>query len=189
MPVKNCILSDTKIYGNMADVESLLRKKTTSTETGRTMPNRFKAVICCGVKYSKNDPETYWCIDTDINKPIQKKYVGSDRVVKEVVDSYTCKKCGCLIVTVTRYGVLRGHRKILEREKLTGYEATDYLEATAKVRERQPLACPMQSVPFSKHVDFKYGKVLNSTTQRPRFLNEQDWAGEKIVNECRTIAS
>lgn len=164
----------------MAIVESLLAKKTTSTEFGRTM-----SIVCCGVKYSKNDPETYWCIDTDLNKPVQKKYVGSDRVVKEVVDSYTCKKCGCLIVTVTRYGVLRGKRKLLERERLSGLMATDYLEATAKVRERQPLSCPMQSVPYAKYVDFRYGKVIDSTTQRPRFLNEQDWAGEKMKKECK----
>lgn len=144
-------------------------------------------IVCCGVKYSKNDPETYWCIDTDINKPIQKKFVGSDRVVKEVVDSYTCKKCGCLIVTVTRYGTLRGRRKLLERERLSGSEAWEYLEATAKVRERQPLSCPIQSVPFSKHIDFKYGKVIDSKTQRARYLNESDWASDKkIVSVCKT---
>ena len=138
-------------------------------------------IVCCGVKYSKNDPETYWAIDTDINKPIQKKYVGSDRVVKEVVDSYTCIKCGCLIVTVTRYGLLRGHKKILEKEILKGTAATDYLQATAKVRERQPLSCPIQSVPFSKYIDYQYGKVLSPTTQRARYLNEQDWASKDVI--------
>ena len=81
---------------------------------------------------------------------------------------------------------LSGKRKLLERERLSGLMATDYLEATAKVRERQPLSCPMQSVPYAKYVDFRYGKVLDSTTQRPRFLNEQDWAGEKIKNKCKT---
>lgn len=144
--------------------------------------------VCCGVKYSKNDPETYWCIDTDINKPVQKKYVGNDRVIKEVIDSLTCKKNGCLKVKIFRYGKLRGKKKLLETECLSGAEAFNYLEATASVRERQPLSCPIQSVPFSKHIDFKYGKVLNSITQRARYLNEQDWADDKkIVNECKTI--
>ncbi len=144
------------------------------------------SIVCCGVKYSKNDPETYWCIDTDVNRPIQKKYVGSDRVIKEIVDSYTCKKCGGLIVTITRYGTLRGRKKLLERERLSGIEATNYLTATANVRERQPLSCPIQSVPYSKYVDFRYGKIIDSTTQRPRYLNECDWAGDKIKNECKT---
>lgn len=137
--------------------------------------------ICCGIKYSKNDPDTYWCIDTDINKPVQKKYVGNDRVVKEVVDSLTCKKNGCLKVKITRYGILRGRKKILEVESLSGRNAFDYLEATANVRERQPLACPMQSVPFSKYIDYCYGKVLSPTTQRARYLNEQDWASKDVI--------
>lgn len=146
------------------------------------------AFVCCGVKYSKNDPETYWCIDTDINKSVQKKYVGSDRVIKEVIDSLTCKKNGCLKVKIFRYGKFRGKNKLLETECLSGDEAFNYLEDTANVRERQPLSCPIQSVPFSKHIDFKYGKVLNSTTQRARYLNEQDWADDKkIVNECKII--
>lgn len=144
------------------------------------------SVICCGVKYSKNDPKTYWCIETDLLKPVQKKYVNNDRVVREVVDSYTCKKCGCLIVIVTRYGVLRGRKKLLEKEKFTGVKAFEYLETTAKVREPQPMSCPLQPVPFSKYIDFRYGKVLDSETQRARYLNEQDWASnEKIKAICK----
>lgn len=146
--------------------------------------------VCCGVKYSKNDPETYWCIDTDINKPVQKKYVGNDRVIKEVVDSLTCKKNGCLKVNITRYGKFRGKRKLLEIERLSGEASAKYLQETADVRERQPLSCPMQNVPFSKYIDFKYGKVLDSTTQRARYLNETDWADEKkYKSECRIVTA
>lgn len=30
------------------------------------------SILCCGVKYSKNDADTYWCFDTDIIKPVTK---------------------------------------------------------------------------------------------------------------------
>ena len=141
--------------------------------------------LCCGVKYSKNDIETYWCIETDITNPIQKKYVGNDRVFKEVVDTLTCKKNGCLKVNITRYGKIKGRKKILEVEKLSGKKAFEYLSETANVRISQPQICPMQKVPIKKKNDFKYGQVIDSTTQRARYLNEQDWASkEKIKSEC-----
>lgn len=169
--------------GISKDVERFLRKKPTSTETGVTV-----SFVCCGIKYSKNDIETYWCIDTDINKPVQKKFVGNNRVVREVVDSLTCKKNGCLKVKIFRYGIFRGKRKLLETECLSGLKASEYLQATEKVRIRQPLACPIQSVPYSKYIDYAYGKVLDSTTQRARYLNEQDWASkDKIKSECRRV--
>lgn len=142
--------------------------------------------ICCGVKYSKNDPETYWCIETDINKPIQKKYVENHRVIKEVVDSLTCKKNGCLKVKISRYGILKGKKKLLEEENLSGKKATAYLQETINVRQRQPVICPMQNVPMKKKNDFKYGKVIDSTTQRIRYLNEQGWADkDKIKSSIR----
>lgn len=138
--------------------------------------------LCCGVKYSKNDPETYWCIDTDINKPVQKKFIGNERVVKEIVDSLTCKKNGCLKVQIRRYGNLRGKNKLLEIEELSGKKAFNYLEQTSKIRQRQPLNCPVQKIPYAKHIDFVYGKVVDATTQRKRYLNETDWADDKLIN-------
>lgn len=138
------------------------------------------SIVCCGVKYSKSDPETYWCFDTDILKPIQKKYVGNDRVHKEVVDSLTCKKCGCLIVTITRYGKFKGHKKRLEIEKLKGLDAVEYLNKTSEFRVRQPLTCPIQGVPFSRNIDICYGKVIAPDKQRPRYVNEQDWGGKEV---------
>ena len=125
-----------------------------------------------------------------MDKRGKKKYVGNDRVIKEVVDSLTCKKNGCLKVNITRYGKFRGKRKLLEIERLSGEAAAKYLQETADVRERQPLSCPMQNVPFSKYIDFKYGKVLDSTTQRARYLNETDWADEKkYKSECRIVTA
>lgn len=146
------------------------------------------AFVCCGIKYSKNDPQTYWCIDTFINKPVQKKSVGQQKVVKEVVDTLTCKKNGCIKVNITRYGKFRGYNKLLEIENLSGHQAVEYLQKTINSREKQPLVCPVKNIPQAKNIDLCYGKVINSTTQKARYLNEKGFAdNNKIVNECITF--
>ena len=143
--------------------------------------------LCCGVKYSKNDPETYWCIETDINKPVQKKYVENHRVIKEIVDILTCKKNGCLKVKISRYGTFKGKKKLLEVENLSSKKAAIYIQETFNVRQRQPIVCPIQNVPIRKNNDFKYGKVIDSETQRARYLSEQDWASDyKIKCNVKT---
>lgn len=142
---------------------------------------------CCGLKYSKNDPETYWCIDTYLNKIIQKKYIEKKKVLKEVVDCLTCKKNGCIKIQIFRYGTEKGKNILLEKEELSGKKASKYLADTISIREKQNQICPTKTVPIRKNNDFKYGKVLNSTTQRIRFLNEQGWAEkEKIHSPVKT---
>ena len=142
---------------------------------------------CCGLKYSKNDPETYWCIDTYINKPVQKKYVGNKRVLKEVIDCLTCKKNGCLKIQIIRYGTFKGKKIQLEKEELSGKNAAQYLADTVNSRQKQEPVCPIKNVPIKKKNDFVFGKVINSTSQRARFLNEQGWASkDKIKADLKT---
>lgn len=129
--------------------------------------------LCCGVKYSKNDPDTYWCIDTDIiNKPT-KKTVNNKRVIKEVVETLTCKKNGCLKIQISRFGHFQGKLKKIETEELKGKKATEFLEATSNIRIRQPLKAPMVNIPRTSKNDFVYGKAIGKETQRIRYLNEQ----------------
>ena len=142
---------------------------------------------CCGVKYSKNDPDTYWCIDTYINQPIQKKVVNNKKVSKEIVEVLTCKKNGCTKVQVKRYGKINGSENILEVEEFSRKKAARYLENTINIRVKQPSVCPSKKIPYAKKNDFKYGKAINSFTQRIRYLNEQGWASDKkIVAEVKT---
>lgn len=137
--------------------------------------------LCCGVKYSKNDPDTYWCIDTYIiNAPI-KKLVNNRRVIKEVVDVLTCKKNGCVKIQISRYGHVKGIKKRLELEELKGKKAQDYLEATSKTRIKQPTRAPLINIPQGSKSDFVYGKVIDGMTQRIRYLNEQGWASSELI--------
>lgn len=147
--------------------------------------------VCCGIKYSKNDPETYWCIETDIIKVFTKKKVKDERVFKEIVESLTCKKNGCLQVHVKHFGRLNGKYKILETEKLRGDEAVQFLIDTKDIRIRQPQVQPAKPPLVSKNIPPCYGKVLSAYTQRARYINEEDWGykSEVMFSECKITNS
>lgn len=118
--------------------------------------------LCCGVKYSKADPETYWCIETDLvkNYAFTKKNVNGDKVHKEVIETLVCKKHGCMQVHIKRYGKLKGRYKILEMEKLSGNEAALFLIETEKIRIRQLQICPVKSVPYAKRLPSVYLEII-----------------------------
>ena len=144
--------------------------------------------LCCGVKYSKNDLNTYWCIDTYILNTPSKKLVNNRRVVKEVVDVLTCKKNGCVKIQISRYGQVKGIKKRLELEELKGKMAQEYLELTSKIRIKQPVKVPAVNIPITSRNDFVYGKTIDGFTQRIRYLNEQGWASnEKIISKVKVM--
>ena len=145
------------------------------------------SIVCCGVKYSKNDPNTYWCIETDINSPVQKKYVEKEKVAKEVVDTLVCKKCGAQVVIINRYSKLKNSFKLLEKERLSGKKAKEYLNKTINVRKRQKMSCPIKKVPYAKHIDLCYGKAINDTTQRARYVNDLGWGTKETYSSPITI--
>lgn len=162
--------------------------------------------LCCGVKYSKSDIETYWCIETDIIKDFTKKKIGESKVVKQIVETLLCKKCYCLKVHNKFFGrSANGKLKILEVERFqdnicsvdsqTGKEivrnaATDFLAKTEKIRIRQPQIEPIPFIPYAKNIDFCYGKILSSNSQRARYLNEQGWGhnSQEIFSECKILS-
>ena len=127
------------------------------------------SIVCCGIKYSKSDPETYWCIDTDVIKKKNSKII---------VDTIACKKCGATIVSVTTYNL---NKKVIGRERFSGMKAIDFLQSTLKDRVRMPQHIPIKIIPYAKKLDFVYGKVISSTQQRPRYLNDQDWASDDCM--------
>ena len=161
--------------------------------------------LCCGIKYSKSDIETFQSIETDLIRDFTKKKIGKSKVVKQVVETLLCKKCYYIKVHNKFFGrAANGKLKILEVEKLqdnihtgktdpkTGEEiilnaATDFLMQTEKIRIRQPQKEPVKRIPFAKNIDLCYGKILDSYTQRARYINEQDWGhnSEKIHSECK----
>ena len=58
---------------------------------------------CCGLVYSTNDPETYWCIEKYKMRTPSIEKVGGFKVEKELVYALFCKKNGCLKLEIHRY--------------------------------------------------------------------------------------
>lgn len=142
--------------------------------------------LCCGVLYSKKDINTYWCINTDIIK-YPKSYVKDTKVTKEVVETYLCKKCGCTIVKIYKYGNSKRGQRLLQTERLSGSEAIEYLEDTIKIRQRQPQVIPLQKVSGTKTIPFIYGASIGAEKQRPRYLSG-DWAGDTITTKVTSFS-
>ena len=147
--------------------------------------------LCCGVKYSKNDIETFQCIETDLIRNFTKKKIGESKVVKQVVETLLCKKCYCIMKVLT-VEKLQDNIHTGKIDPKTGNEiilnaATDFLMQTEKIRIRQPQKEPVKRIPFAKNIDLCYGKVIDNYTQRARYINEQGWGhnSEKIHSGCK----
>lgn len=148
--------------------------------------------LCCGVKYSKSDIETFYCIETDIIRNFTRAKVGQNKVVKQIVETLYCKKNGCVKLHNKFFGRNKnGKMKILSVERLNGEAAIQFLKDTESIRIRQPQKEPVVIVPQAKKLTICYGKVIDSETQRARYVNEMDW-GHKSQNEhyeCKIIQS
>lgn len=135
--------------------------------------------FCCGVKYSTNDPQTYFNIEKYRTKKVLKKFVGNKKVQHEEIYFIHCKKNDCIKTYIRRYSTPASTRQSLIEEEIINKKKTslqfkseqlknlDYVSITAPV---------YRLAPQSKTVPFVYGKVEGSTTQRRRYLNETGYA-------------
>lgn len=145
--------------------------------------------LCCGIKYSKNDIDTYYCIEIDIIKNFTRTKIGENRVTKQIVETLYCKKNGCVKLHNKFFGRNKnGKLKLLSVERLNGESAIQFLKETEHIRKRQPQAEPVKVIPQAKKIDMCYGKVIDGTTQRARYINELGWGynSENEHCECRT---
>ena len=129
-------------------------------------------IYCCGVKYSTDDPETYWCITEYRMTHPSLNIIGGKKVEKEVVYTLHCKKNGCLKLEIQRYYNDKGVLKILETRILKGIKAQKFLESTKNMRIRQPQCCPIQKVQSSKNIPWVYGKPIDKDKQVARYIDE-----------------
>ena len=146
--------------------------------------------LCCGIKYSKNDIDTYYCIETDIIKNFTRTKIGENRVTKQIVETLYCKKNGCVKLHNKFFGRNKnGKLKLLSVERLNGESAVQFLKETEHIRKRQPQVEPVKLIPQAKKLDMCYGKVIDGTTQRARYINELGWGhnSENEHCECRTM--
>ncbi|MBS4760888.1 MAG: hypothetical protein KHX03_09355 [Clostridium sp.] len=128
--------------------------------------------FCCGVIYSTDDPETYWCIEKYVLKKPTKDFVKSKRIFKEVVYSLFCKKNDCSKIEIHRFFKQKEEFVLAQREALKGEKARKYLERTKNMRIKQPQCCPLRPVAYSKKIPWVYGKSIDGHTQIPRYMDE-----------------
>ena len=127
--------------------------------------------LCCGLIYKKNDINTYWCIDTYLMKPILKKFVGTDRIFKELVEACICKKCGCQHVKIKRYGrAANGKIKLVETEILHGDAADLFLLEYSKYLILQEQKCPYPLIASAATIPFVYGHTIAPNEQRAKYI-------------------
>ncbi len=127
---------------------------------------------CCGLVYSTQDPETYWCIETyHLKNPVDDIIAGK-RIYKQIVYTLCCKKHGCLKLELHSYGKENGRLKLLYTQSIKGEGALTFLERTKNMRIRQPQCCPLKTYQYSKRIPWVYGKTVNSTTQVVRYFDE-----------------
>lgn len=152
---------------------------------------------CCGLVYSTQDPETYWCIETyHLKKPVD-DIIGGKRIAKQIVYTLCCKKHGCLKLELHSYekDKTTGALKLVMTQAIKGQGARVFLERTKDMRIRQPQCCPLRPVAGAKKIPWVYGKATGKDTQVARYVDEsgnrqvfkgQSWQSEIIKSQIKT---
>lgn len=129
---------------------------------------------CCGLVYSTQDPETYWCIETyHLKKPVD-DIIGGKRIVKQIIYTLCCKKHGCLKLELHSYEKDKktGALKLVMTQAIKGEGARVFLERTKDMRIRQPQCCPIKPVTGSTTIPWVYGKSAGKEKQVVRYFDE-----------------
>lgn len=144
---------------------------------------------CCGLVYSTQDPETYWCIETyHLKKPVD-DIIGGKRIVKQIIYTLCCKKHGCLKLEIHSYekDKTTGALKLVMTQAIKGEGAKVFLERTKDMRIRQPQCCPLRPVSGARTIPWVYGKSAGKDKQVVRYLDEsgnrQVFKGQKMTSE------
>jgi len=144
-------------------------------------------IYCCGLVYSTQDPDTYWCIETyNLKQPLD-KVIDGKKVCKQVVYVLCCKIHGCTKLEIHSYTKENGVLMLICKQSIKGAGAMSFLEKTKDVRIRLPQICPYSKIRYGKKIPWVYGKVVNSTTQIVRYFDEsgnrQVFKGNKLSSE------
>lgn len=112
----------------------------------------------------------------------------NERIIEEYFYTFVCNKClRDVVYIVRRARNAIGGRKAVMPEILVGLSAIEYLQKTENNRINKTHELTHNPQPYSRVMDLCFGKTINSTTQRRRFVNETGWDGGKIENEVILI--
>ena len=150
----------------------------------------MRVCFCCGSSHSTTSDD-YFKIDRYILKPVIKaKSDSGKRIVAEIIYVAICDNCNQYVIDIKRYTLNGRGKKVLEEvETLRGLKAYEYYFRTAKNRIEYPIPSPFISEkPHSKTIPFIYGKVLTSTEQIPRYIDESADAGEILETKVKVYS-
>lgn len=141
---------------------------------------------CCGLVYSTQDPNTYWCIETYYLKNPIDDIIGGKRVCKQVVYVLCCKVHGCTKLELHSYTKENGVLKLIFTQSIKGSGVAVFLEKTKSLRIKQPQICPYSKIQYAKKIPWVYGKTINGTTQVVRYIDES--GNRKVFKDNKLVS-
>ena len=145
--------------------------------------NNFKITCRCGHYITKND-DLYRLSYYKVKMPTKKRTERNERIIEENFYCYVCPECDRDVVLIKRKAINAiGTKKALMPEKLIGLEAIQYLQLTENNRINKTNTLQYVGFKtFGKGLPLSYFKSLSDKSQRPRYINECGYSGDKV--EC-----
>lgn len=143
----------------------------------------------CG-KYVTRNNDLFRFSYFKVKKPTLKKTDKNERIIEEYFYYYVCPDCSRDVVLIKRTALNGlGLKKSLFPEKLIGIKASEYLEQTKDIRinKTNELKYPLNNSTYVKGIPLSYFKTIDSLHQRPRFLNESAYSGERVNNPINIL--
>ena len=152
--------------------------------------NNFSKITCkCG-RYITKEKDLFRISYYKLKQPLEKRTSDNKRIIDEVFFYYVCPRCDRDVVLIKRRAINNaGNVFSLLPTKLIGKEAAEYLIKTQEIRVN--LTNKLNYTEYGRFVNcgqISYFKAINDTHQRPRYLNESGYSGEKIESKIKVFS-
>lgn len=145
----------------------------------------FNKITCkCG-RIVYKDSDLFRISFYKVKTPTLKRTEKNERRLEEIFFYYVCPRCDREVVLIKRKALNAAkNHKLLFPVKLICKEASEYIELTKDNRINLTNKLFYNDTSrFVKGISMSYFKSINDRFQRPRYLNECGYSGEKV--ECK----
>lgn len=149
--------------------------------------NNFSKITCkCG-RYITKEKDLFRVNYYRLKTPLIKKTQDNKRIIEEVFFYYVCPRCDRDVVLIKGKAINNaGNVFCLLPTKLIGKDAAEYLIKTREIRVN--LTNKLNYTEYGRFVNcgqISYFKAINDTHQRPRYLNESGYSGDKVESKIK----
>ena len=152
--------------------------------------NNFSKITCRCNRYITKEDDLYRVSYYKLRTPVEKRTSNNERIIDEVFFCYVCPRCDRDVVFIKKRAInSAGNIKAILPVTLIGKDAADYLERTKDIRTN--LTNTLHYTEYGRFVkcgQISYFKAINETHQRPRYLNESGYSGEKIESKVKVLS-